>query len=228
MTAAKDGPSAKRADTQSPFAVLAPRAASREIPAASGEVSIQDVLSEPEPEPDAEASEAGRPQTGTRVRISAGDVELESAASLANTSLANTSPANVSLDPSISTDSLKKPFASLLPNKPTSLPPVATSGARPAPPSQLFAEMAAARQPAPAPNARSGVVAKRPDPTAPLRHGVCKTHGTALTSEGKCVLCTREATRQRGAQRKRRVVGLFVVVALACGLVYLTLDFLAR
>jgi len=149
--------------------------------------------------------EVVRGQTGTRVKITesaADDLPLDTAP----------------LTPSIPPESLKKPFASLTPKKPTpSLTPPPAGAAPPPPPSQLFAETASMRPPTGSSPSRSAP-ARRESPTATAatsssRYGTCKEHGTALTSEGKCVLCAREKAKH-DARTTKRILALLAIIVL--------------
>jgi len=149
--------------------------------------------------------DVGRGQTQTRVKIS----EADSNASAAEQEAA---PAQ----PTVPPESLKKPFSSLIPKKVTpSLSPTPAANAPPPPPSQLFAETASMRPPGPTATGRTATTARREaTPSSSSRYGTCKEHGTALTSEGKCVLCIREKAK-RDAQNTRRFLFFLAVVVVA-------------
>lgn len=148
-----------------------------------------------------------RGQTGTRVKIT------------------DSGPTNALEEPeiknSIPPESLKKPFSSLMPKKATpslSAAPASAGGAPPPPPSQLFAETASIRPTTTANSGSRPAVVKRDASSASSRYGTCKEHGTALTSEGKCVLCVREKAK-RDAKNTSRLLMLFAVVLL-CAVAY--------
>jgi hypothetical protein len=156
--------------------------------------------------------EVVRGQTGTRVKIT----------DSGPTDALQDQPVTTSVPP----ESLKKPFSSLTPKKPTpSLTPAPppAGAAPPPPPSQLFAETASIRPP----SASSGggratatssagrpAATKRDATSASSRYGTCKEHGTALTSEGKCVLCAREKAK-RDAKSTSRLLIVFAVLLLS-------------
>lgn len=147
---------------------------------------------------------SGGKQTGPQIRINEQD--------------SGEHPAAIPLHPSIPPESLKKPFASLTPKKP--VPSGAASvpgGAPPPPPSQLFKETASLRPATTAQPAARPTVSRRPDSGAVAKYGTCTTHGTALTSQGTCVLCTREAERRR-AKRTQRLILLLSLLAIGVGL----------
>jgi hypothetical protein len=173
-----DGPPAKRADTQNPFAVLSP--------------------------------EVGRGQTATRVKITEAEGTDEPSGELGIVS------------PSIPPEALKKPFSSLSPKKPpVSQGPGPVIAAPPPPPSQLFAQTASMRPPSTGQAGRA--VTPRREGSAASRYGTCKEHGTALTSEGKCVLCAREQAKQSARSTSRVLVVLVVVLLGAAAFALLEL-----
>jgi len=149
---------------------------------------------------------------------------------------------------SIPPDSLKKPFASLMPQQ------LKASGP-PIPPSQLFAETASLRpqQPSLPPGRAPGSERARTNPTShtaersarttsprpgetkdrvatarrvesagPKRaeaqrnakYGTCKTHGTALSPEGTCILCVRTEAKARSQRSMRWIVALLTLAVL--------------
>jgi hypothetical protein len=153
-----------------------------------------------------------RGQTGTRVKIT------------------DSGPTDALQEPPVTTtvppESLKKPFSSLTPKKPTpSLTPAPppAGAAPPPPPSQLFAETASIRPPTassnggrPTATATAGrpAATKREASNASSRYGTCKEHGTALSSEGKCVLCARDKAK-RDAKNTSRLLVVFAVLLLS-------------
>lgn len=66
--------------------------------------------------------------------------------------------------------------------------------------------------------ARATATRREPSSGASARYGTCKEHGTALTSEGKCVLCVREKAK-RDARNTSRFLILMAVV-LVCAAAY--------
>ena len=164
------------------------------------------------------SSELGRGQTGTRVKIT----EAES-----------TEPEAGSFSPAVPPESLKKPFSSLLPNKPpatakqvASLMPTLQGNAPPPPPSQLFAETASVARTTTSTGPGRTSIAPRREGAAPNRYGTCKEHGTALTSEGKCVLCAREKAK-KDAKRNSRALVLLALVLLGAA-AYFVLEMLPK
>jgi hypothetical protein len=144
--------------------------------------------------------EVARGQTATRVKITEAEGADEAPA------------AGPGLTPSIAPEALKKPFSSLMPKKPTvSQAPGAAAPAPPPPPSQLFAQTASMRPPSSAVQA-GRVTTPRREGSAASRYGTCKEHGTALTSEGKCVLCERERAKRSARSTSRVLVFLAVVL----------------
>lgn len=141
-----------------------------------------------------------RGQTGTRVKITdSGPTDALEEPAIKN---------------SIPPESLKKPFSSLMPKKATpslSAAAAPAGAAPPPPPSQLFAETASIRPSGASAGSRPTVV-KREVSGASSRYGTCKEHGTALTSEGKCVLCAREKAKHDAKNTSRMLMFLAVVL----------------
>jgi hypothetical protein len=158
--------------------------------------------------------ELGRGQTGTRVKI---------------TEISNDQPSQpeASFSPGVTPESLKKPFASLIPKKasPSLGPTPAAGNAPPPPPSQLFAETASMRPPGASQTSRTSIAPRR-EGSAPSRYGTCKEHGTALTSEGKCVLCAREQAKRSAKNASRTLV--FLAIALIGAGAYFVLEVLPK
>jgi hypothetical protein len=128
--------------------------------------------------------------------------------------------------PAIQLETLKKPFASLSPKKPTvSQAPGPVIAAPPPPPSQLFAQTASMRPPGASSQPGRATAPKR-EGSAASRYGTCKEHGTALSSEGKCVLCARDRAK-RDARRTSRVL-VFLAVVLAGATAFAVLELLPK
>lgn len=157
-------------------------------------------------------SAKGAKQTGSRVRMKEPTEKTE-----ASPSMASLSPSTVG--PNVPAESLKKPFASLTPKKPTTSQALGEHpGTPPPPPSQLFKETASLRPPTSSPLGSSGrSTSKRPDTAPAARRGSCEVHGTALTSQGTCVLCARETERRR-AKRVQWIILSLAALAIAVGL----------
>lgn len=118
------------------------------------------------------------------------------------------------LDPSIPPEALRKPFASLVPNRPVKTSDAeAKEGMPPPAPSELFRQTASLRPPV---TPRSSTSPRRPDATPSSGPNTCKVHGTVLTSSGVCVLCKREAERSK-ARRARQLTFWIVGLLLLCG-----------
>jgi len=155
--------------------------------------------------------EVARGQTATRVKITEAQGSEE----------APGEPA--ALSPSIQPEALKKPFASLTPKKPAASQASSPAiGAPPPPPSQLFAQTASMRPPG-APSQPGRATTPKRDGSAASRYGTCKEHGTALSSEGKCVLCVRDRAKKDARRTSRVLVLLAVVLAGAAAFALLEL-----
>jgi hypothetical protein len=164
------------------------------------------------------SAELGRGQTGTRVKITESEP---------------TEAENAPFSPSVPPEALKKPFASLSPNKPVasakqlaSVMPTLQGNAPPPPPSHLFAETASIRPGATPAQAGRPSMAPRRELATPNRYGTCKEHGTALTSEGKCVLCAREKAK-KDAKRNSRALWLLALVLLGAA-AYFVLEVMPK